>query len=75
MYNIDERRLFYAARTSIALLSLAFDTLWSLYPDEMLALKEHDEEEIIKALKRAVRRSVDVPMTDLDLSDPDDNIF
>jgi len=72
MKNIDERRLFYAARTSIALLSLAFDTLWSLYPDEMLALKEHDEAEIIEALKKAVRRSVDVPMADLRSPDPDD---
>ena len=72
MHNIDERRLFYAARTSIALLSLAFDTLWSLYPDEMLALKEHDEAEIIEALKRAVRRSVDSPMADRDQPDPED---
>ena len=72
MYNIDERRLFYAAKTSIALLSLAFDTLWSLYPDEMLALKEHDEAEIIEALKRAVRGTIDAPMTDRDSTDPED---
>jgi hypothetical protein len=72
MYSIDERRLFYAARTSIALLSLAFDTLWSLYPDEMLALQEHDEAEIIEALKRAVRRTIDAPMTDCDSLDPED---
>jgi len=72
MHNIDERRLFYAARTSIALLSLAFDTLWSLYPDEMLALKEHDEAEIIEALKRAVRGTIDAPLTDFSDPDPDD---
>jgi hypothetical protein len=64
MDDSNERRLLYAAKTSIALLSLAFDTLWSLYPDEMLALKEHDEKEVIEALKRAVSKSIDTPMDD-----------
>jgi len=64
MENSNELRLLYAAKNSIALLSLAFETLWSLYPDEMLALKEHDEAEIIEALKRAVRKSIDTPMDD-----------
>lgn len=72
MDNIDEQRLLYAAKTSIALLSMAFETLWSLYPDEMLVLKEHDEDEVIEALKRAVRGVVDAPLTDRKSPDPED---
>ncbi len=72
MDNINEQRLLYAAKTSIALLGLAFETLWSLYPDEMLALKEHDEAEVIEALRRAVRRTAGAPLSDRGSLDPED---
>lgn len=72
MDDINEYRLLCAAKASIALLSTAFETLWSLYPDEMLALKEQDEVEIVEALKRAARRSAGAPMSAPDALDPED---
>lgn len=50
----DEHRLFYAAKTAIALVSLAYETLWEVYPDELFMLKEHNQKEVIAALKKAI---------------------
>jgi len=72
MYQTKEQRLLYAAKTSIALLSLAYETLWELYPDELLSLKEYDEAEIIAAFKKALFKASEEAAPAQDHSDLDD---
>lgn len=54
MHLIEPERLLQAARTSIALATLVHETLWSLFPDEILALTEDPEHNLIDLLQTAI---------------------
>jgi hypothetical protein len=54
MTPLDPVRLLQAARTSIALITLVHETIWSLFPDELIALTEYPEKEFLRFLAKAL---------------------
>ncbi len=54
MKPIDPLRLLYAARTAVALTTAVHETLWSLFPDELIALSENAERDLLDLLTRAL---------------------
>jgi len=54
MPTTDPKRLLLAAKTSISMIGIIHETLWQLFPNELLILTEGDEEKIQNALCAAV---------------------
>ena len=54
MPTTDPKRLLHAAKTSISLLGVVHETLWQLFPNELLIFMEGDEEKITAALCQAI---------------------
>jgi len=50
----DTRRLVRAARTAVSLIGLVHQTMWDLFPNEMLLLQESDEQRLLDALGNAL---------------------
>jgi hypothetical protein len=61
MSSIESERLLQAARTSVALITLVHETLWSLFPDELLALTEAPEHQLLDLLRSATNRPTGPP--------------
>jgi len=55
MNDKETRRLLQAARTAVSLIGLVHQTLWELFPNEMLLLQESDEQRLLDALGAALR--------------------
>lgn len=55
LYVRDPQNLLQAARTAVCLISLVHETLWKLYPDELLLLREADEDHLLDAIGEALR--------------------
>ena len=55
---IDPERLIKAARTSVALIDLLYETIWRLYPDELLAISEESEDILIRLLVNAIQEKL-----------------
>jgi len=49
-YVHNPEKLLQAARTAVCLISLLHETLWELYPDELLLLREADENHLLDAI-------------------------
>lgn len=56
MPSIDLKRLLLAAKTSISMIGIVHETLWQLFPDELLIFMEGDEDKIANALYKAILR-------------------
>ena len=54
MNAIDPNRLLAAAKTAVALNTLVHETLWSLFPDELLALTDAAEPQLLALLTQAI---------------------
>lgn len=54
MPSTDPKRLLQAAKTSIGLIGVVHETLWQLFPNELLIFMEGDEEKIAAALCQAI---------------------
>jgi hypothetical protein len=54
MPPIDPNRLLLAAKTSISMIGIIHETLWQLFPNELLILIEADEEKVAGALYAAL---------------------
>ncbi len=54
-YVRDPGKLLLATRTAVSLISLVHDALWDLYPDEMMLLREADENHLLAAIEKAIR--------------------
>lgn len=54
MPNIDPNKLLLAAKTSISMIGVIHETLWQLFPNELLVLIEGDEEKVSAALYAAL---------------------
>jgi len=55
MYYVrDAEKLLHAARTAVCLISLVHDALWELYPDEIMLLREADENHLLATLEKAL---------------------
>jgi len=53
--NRDEAlKLIQAARTALALIEVIHSTLWELYPDQILAIKEDAERKIAEDIVRSL---------------------
>ena len=65
IYVRDPQKLLHAARTAVCLIALVHETLWELYPDELLLLRESDENHLLDAISEALRSLPTVPMTDI----------
>ena len=50
----DPERLLSAAKLAINLLELAREALWNLYPEELLALTQDDENQLAAELGAAI---------------------
>jgi hypothetical protein len=50
----NPQKLLQAARTSVCLIALVHETLWELYPDELLLLREADENHLLDAINEAL---------------------
>jgi hypothetical protein len=61
MQPIEPKRLLQAARTSVALVTLVHETIWSLFPDELVALTENPEQELLDLLQTAMNRATGPP--------------
>jgi hypothetical protein len=55
LYVRDPQKLLQAARTAVCLISLVHETLWELYPDELLLLREADENHLLDVIGQALR--------------------
>ena len=55
---IDPERLVKAARTSIALIDMLYETIWRLYPDELLVISEESEDILIRLLANAIQEQL-----------------
>ncbi|NCQ35912.1 hypothetical protein GW813_12755 [bacterium] len=55
MYVRDPQKLLQAARTAVCLISLVHETLWELYPDELLLMREADENHLLNVIGQALR--------------------
>ena len=51
----DPQKLLQAARTAVCLISLVHETLWELYPDELLLLREAEEDHLLNVIGQALR--------------------
>ena len=54
MNAIEPSRLLAAAKTALALSTLVHETLWSLFPDELLALTDAAESQLLELLTQAL---------------------
>ena len=54
MPPIDPKKLLLAAKTSISMIGIIHETLWQLFPNELLVLIEGDEEKVAGALYAAL---------------------
>jgi hypothetical protein len=61
MRPIDPERLLQAAHISVALVTLVHETIWSLYPDELVALTEDPEQELLDLMQTAINRATGPP--------------
>lgn len=50
----DPKKLIQAARTAICLVTIVQETLWELFPNELLLLKEADENHLVNAIRQAL---------------------
>ena len=50
----DPLKLLQAARTALILFDLIHSALWDLFPDEILALREEDQQELASKLAQAI---------------------
>ncbi len=64
MNATQTRKLIQAARTAVCLISLVHETLWELYPDELLLLREGDETHLLDAIGQALRSLPQPQMSD-----------
>lgn len=48
--NRDLGRLLRAAKTSIALFEMFYETMWRLYPDELVSITEENQDLLIDLL-------------------------
>jgi hypothetical protein len=55
MNATETRRLIQAARTAVSLIGLVHQTMWDLFPNEMLLLQESDEQRLLDALGDALK--------------------
>ncbi len=55
MYVRDPQKLLQAARTAVCLIGLVHQTMWDLFPNEMLLLQESDEQRLLDALGDALK--------------------
>ncbi len=55
MNATETRRLVQAARTAVSLIGLVHQTLWDLFPNEMLLLQESDEDRLLDAIGAALK--------------------
>ena len=55
MDSNETRRLVRAARTAVSLIGLVHQTMWDLFPNEMLLLQESDEQRLLDALGDALK--------------------
>ena len=65
IYVRNPQKLLQAARTAVCLISLVHETLWELYPDELLLLREADEHHVLDAIGQALRDLPHAKMSDL----------
>ncbi len=65
LYVRNPEKLLQAARTAVCLISLVHETLWELYPDELLLLREADENHVLDAIGQALRDLPHAKMSDL----------
>lgn len=65
LYVRNPEKLLQAARTAVCLISLVHETLWELYPDEVLLLREADENHVLDAIGQALRNMPPAKMSDL----------
>ncbi len=65
LYVRNPEKLPQAARTAVCLISLVHETLWALYPDELLLLREADENHVLDAIGQALRDLPTAKMSDL----------
>ena len=54
-YVRDPEKLLQAARTAVSLISLVHETLWELYPNEILLFREGDQNLLLAAIEEALR--------------------
>jgi hypothetical protein len=59
MDKVEAARFLLACRTALSLLELVHDALWTLYPDELLALSQESETELLELLAAANRSQRD----------------
>jgi hypothetical protein len=59
MYPLNPNKLLSAAKTSICLIGVLHETLWHLFPDEVLAFTEENEEKLLAALSIALHPTTD----------------
>ena len=72
MPPIDPNKLLLAAKTSISMIGIIHETLWQLFPNELLVLIEGDEEKVAGALNAALlqdQHPEQNPQTDTNPSD------
>ncbi len=72
MPPIDPNKLLLAAKTSISMIGIIHETLWQLFPNELLVLIEGDEEKVAGALYAALlqdQHPEQNPQTDTNPSD------
>ncbi len=55
MYSLNPNKLLTAAKTSICLIGALHETLWHLFPNEVLAFTEENEEKLLAALSMALQ--------------------
>ena len=55
MNATQTRKLIQAARTAVSLIGLVHQTMWDLFPDEMLLLQESDEQRLLDAMGDALK--------------------
>lgn len=48
--NRDLGRLLRAAKTSIALFEMFYETMWRLYPDELVSITEENQDLLVDLL-------------------------
>lgn len=63
MPTTDPKRLLQAAKTSISLVGILHETLWQLFPNELLIFMEGDEDKIAAALCLAISQDEPDPCT------------
>lgn len=61
MTSIDPYKLLLAAKTSFAMIGAIYDALWQVFPNELIALNEENDEKLLSALCIALEQN---PMSD-----------